>query len=92
MRAAAGGSTSLRMLSRPSRSEPEGGALAAWAWPGRGGGTGGHLGFPGQGGVGEEVVGWGQEGGGGEREGEEAAAGQGGDCLPARLGCGSGSR
>uniref|UniRef100_A0A8C0NM09 Actin related protein 3 n=1 Tax=Canis lupus familiaris TaxID=9615 RepID=A0A8C0NM09_CANLF len=34
---------------------------------------------------GEEVVGWGPEGGGGEREGEEAAAGQGGDCLPARV-------
>lgn len=43
--------TSLRMPSRPARSEPEGGALAAWAWPGRGVGAGGHLGFPGKGGV-----------------------------------------
>lgn len=74
----------MRMLSRPSRPEPEAGALAAWAWPGRGGGTGGHLGFPGQGGVGGRSC---RVGAGGrrrgEREGEEAAAGQGGDCLPA---------
>ena len=90
MGSATGDSTSLRMPSRPSRSEPEGGALAAWAWLGQGVGTGGHLGFPPKGGargrscrVGAGVRRRGGEGGG------RGGAGRG---LPARLGCGSGSR
>uniref|UniRef100_A0A8C0NRX8 Actin related protein 3 n=3 Tax=Canis lupus familiaris TaxID=9615 RepID=A0A8C0NRX8_CANLF len=89
--AAAGGATSLRMLPRPSRSEPEGGARAAWAWPGRGGGAGGHLGFPGPGGAGGRSC---RVGAGGRRRGERGGGGRGGAGrgLPARPGCGSGSR
>lgn len=67
MGAAAGDHTSLRMRSHPSRSEPEGGALAAWAWAGQGVGTGGHLDFPGKGGVKGK---WAQNGEGRESEEE----------------------
>lgn len=88
--AAAGGSASVRMPSRPARSEPEAGALAAWAWPGRGVGFGGHLGYAGYGGVRGRSC---RVGAGGRRKGERGGGrGGAGRGLSACLGCGSGSR
>lgn len=89
--AAAGDRILLRMPPRPSHSEPEGGALAAGARPGQGVGTGGHLDFPGKGGVRGRSC---RVGAGARRRGERGGGGRGGAGrgLPARLGCGSGSR
>lgn len=86
MGAAAGDHTSLRMRSHPSRSEPEGGALAAWAWAGQGVGSGGHLDFPGKGGVrGKKLYGGGRSEEEGRKRGRRPRRGRAGTACPPGL-------